>query len=133
MFFISKILFVYIIIVKWWEQYGDDTPELKAFAVKVLGLTCSASACERNWSTYNQVHTKRRNRLNTQRMNDLVYIMYNKKLKQKFNKKSNLKENEDPLDVEYVMSNDEWTVGGDAEVVVPNGSGGGSGWWCCRI
>ncbi|KAL4554175.1 hypothetical protein LXL04_039712 [Taraxacum kok-saghyz] len=110
--------------VKWWEQYGDDTPEFKAFAVKVLGLTCSASACERNWSTYNQVHTKRRNRLNTQRMNDLVYIMYNKKLKQKFNKKSNLKENEDPLDVEYVMSDDEWTVGGDAEVVVPNGSGG---------
>ncbi|KAL4574601.1 hypothetical protein LXL04_021435 [Taraxacum kok-saghyz] len=45
--------------LKWWEQYGDDTPELKAFAVKVLGLTCSASACERNWSTYNQVHTKR--------------------------------------------------------------------------
>ncbi|KAL4568325.1 hypothetical protein LXL04_023934 [Taraxacum kok-saghyz] len=110
--------------VKWWEQYGDDTPELKAFAVKVLGLTCSASACERNWSTYNQVHTKRRNRLNTQRMNDLVYIMYNKKLKQKFNKKSNLKENEDLLDVEYVMSDDEWTVGGDAEVLVPNGSGG---------
>ncbi|KAL4574600.1 hypothetical protein LXL04_021434, partial [Taraxacum kok-saghyz] len=62
--------------------------------------------------------------MNTQRMNDLVYIMYNKKLKQKFNKKSNLKENEDPLDVEYVMSDDEWTVRGDAEVVVPNGSGG---------
>ncbi|KAL4562046.1 hypothetical protein LXL04_034235 [Taraxacum kok-saghyz] len=41
--------------VKWWEQNGDDTPELKAFAIKILGLTCSASACERNWSTFNQV------------------------------------------------------------------------------
>ncbi|KAD5507983.1 hypothetical protein E3N88_15686 [Mikania micrantha] len=34
--------------VKWWGEYGDDTPELKAFAMKVLGLTCSASA-----STFN--------------------------------------------------------------------------------
>jgi hypothetical protein len=30
-------------------------PKLKAFAVKVLSLTCSSSACERNWSTFNQV------------------------------------------------------------------------------
>ncbi|KAI3675421.1 hypothetical protein L1987_85011 [Smallanthus sonchifolius] len=93
--------------VKWWGEYGDDTPELKAFAIKVLGLTCSASACERNWSTFNQVHTKRRNRLNTERMNDLVYIMYNKKLRQKF-LKGNLKEDDDPLVVDNVLSDDEW-------------------------
>ncbi|KAJ9543498.1 hypothetical protein OSB04_023205 [Centaurea solstitialis] len=42
-----------------------------------LGLTCSASKCERNWSMINQVHTKRRNCLNTKRMNSLVYIMNN--------------------------------------------------------
>ncbi|KAM0018998.1 putative HAT dimerization domain, ribonuclease H-like superfamily [Helianthus debilis subsp. tardiflorus] len=94
--------------VLWWGEYGDDTPELKAFAMKILGLTCSASACERNWSTFNQVHTKRRNRLTTERMDDLVFIMYNRKLKQKFVKRSNLKEDEDPLLVENVMSDDEW-------------------------
>ncbi|KAF5810448.1 putative HAT dimerization domain, ribonuclease H-like superfamily [Helianthus annuus] len=79
-----------------------------SFAIKVLGLTCSASACERNWSTFNQVHTKRRNRLTTERMNDLVYTMYNRKLKNKFIKKSTLKEGDDPLVVENVMSDDEW-------------------------
>ncbi|KAK1427815.1 hypothetical protein QVD17_16510 [Tagetes erecta] len=109
--------------VTWWEQYGDDTPELKAFAVKVLGLTCSASACERNWSTFNQVHTKRRNRLNTKRMNDLVFIMYNKKLKQKFLKKADLKEEDDPLLVENVMSDDEWI--GDPNDTNENNIGGG--------
>ena len=95
--------------MKWWEQYGDDTPELKAFAIKILGLTCSASACERNWSTFNQVHTKRRNRLTTKRMNKLVYVMYNRKLKERFLKKSKQKE-EDALVVEHVMSDDEWVA-----------------------
>ncbi|KAL4556084.1 hypothetical protein LXL04_038724 [Taraxacum kok-saghyz] len=92
--------------VKWWEQYGDDTRELKAFAIKFLGVTCSASACEGNQSTFNQVHTKRRNQLGTKRMNKLVYIMYNQKLKQKFIKKSHQKE--DALLVEHVMSDDKW-------------------------
>ncbi|XP_071715220.1 uncharacterized protein [Rutidosis leptorrhynchoides] len=99
--------------VQWWDQYGDDTPELEAFALKVIGLTCSASACERNWSTFNQVHTKRRNRLGTKKMNDLVYIMYNRKLKQKFMKKKN--EEEDPLFIENVMSDDEWLIGESSE------------------
>ncbi|KAL4556083.1 hypothetical protein LXL04_038723 [Taraxacum kok-saghyz] len=98
--------------VKWWEQYGDDTSELKAFAIKILGLTCSASACEGNSSTFNQVHTKSRNRLTTKIVNKLVYIMYNKKLKQKFIKKSQQKE-EDVLLVEHVMSDDEWIANGN--------------------
>ncbi|KAL6508787.1 hypothetical protein OROHE_021346 [Orobanche hederae] len=47
----------------WWLQYGDETPELQGFAVRILSLTCSSPACERNWSTFNQIHTKKRNRL----------------------------------------------------------------------
>lgn len=83
-------------------------PELMMFATKILGLTCSASACERNWSTFNQVHTKRRNRLTTSKMNSLVYIMYNKKLKRKFVSKKKLGEDDDPLIVEELPSDDEW-------------------------
>jgi hypothetical protein len=94
--------------------------------MKVLGLTCSASACERNWSTFNQVHTKRRNRLTTKRMNDLVYIMYNKKLKQKFIKKGTLKEEEDPLVLENVVSDDEWIAEpADGEAAIEGGETGG--------
>lgn len=33
-------------------QYGVETPELKMFALKILGLCCSSSGCERNWSTF---------------------------------------------------------------------------------
>lgn len=83
-------------------------PELMMFATKILGLTCSASACERNWSTFNQVHTKRRNRLTTSKMNSLVHIMYNKKLKRKFVSKKKLGEDDDPLIVEELPSDDEW-------------------------
>ncbi|XP_062112826.1 uncharacterized protein LOC133823982 [Humulus lupulus] len=96
--------------VEWWDNFGDEVPELKSFATRVLGLTCSASACERNWSTFNQVHTKRRNRLSTKKMNSLVYIMYNKKLKHKFFKKQSRREEDDPLIVENVCSDDEWVA-----------------------
>jgi len=33
---------------EWWEMFGDRTPELKKFAIRVLGLTCSSLGCERN-------------------------------------------------------------------------------------
>ncbi|KAL6526240.1 hypothetical protein OROMI_029880 [Orobanche minor] len=36
----------------WWERFGTQTPELMSFAIRVLSLTCSASGCERNWSTF---------------------------------------------------------------------------------
>nr|KAJ0188575.1 hypothetical protein LSAT_V11C900478640 [Lactuca sativa] len=75
-----------------------------------MKIACSASACERNWITFNQVHTKRRNRLTTNKMNSLVYIMYNKKLKNKFIKKKNLSDEVDPLHVEEVPSDDEWVA-----------------------
>ncbi|KAJ9558026.1 hypothetical protein OSB04_012640 [Centaurea solstitialis] len=53
---------------------------------------------------------KRRNRLTTNRMNSLVYIMYNKKLKQRFQKKKTLKDEEDPLSVEDISCDDEWVA-----------------------
>ncbi|XP_068462949.1 uncharacterized protein [Phaseolus vulgaris] len=68
---------------EWWEMFGYRTPELKRFAIRILSLTCSSSGCERNWSSFEMVHTKRRNRLHLKKMNDLVYVMYNLKLSNK--------------------------------------------------
>ncbi|KAM7522729.1 hypothetical protein LguiA_012631 [Lonicera macranthoides] len=51
--------------VDWWFQYGDGTPELTSFAVRILSLTCSALACECNRSTFNQIHMKKWNYLST--------------------------------------------------------------------
>ncbi|XP_019160773.1 PREDICTED: uncharacterized protein LOC109157329 [Ipomoea nil] len=99
--------------VEWWTQYGDGTPELQKFAIKVLGLTCSSSGCERNWSAFNQVQTKRRNRLTTARMNALVYILYNKKLKDRHLKLKSLGNDEDNLLIDELPSDDEWLVGED--------------------
>lgn len=39
----------------WWKMFGNGTPNLKEFAIKVLSLTCSASGCERNWSIFEHV------------------------------------------------------------------------------
>ena len=41
----------------------------------------SLSGCERNWSVFERIHTERRNRLEYQRLNDLVYVHYNLWLK----------------------------------------------------
>ncbi|KAH6779234.1 hypothetical protein C2S52_010471 [Perilla frutescens var. hirtella] len=99
----------------WCDYIGDEVPELKLFAIKILELTCSLLACKRNWSTLNQVHTKRRNHLSTTRLNKLVYIMYNKKLKHKFLKKQSRKMEDDPLIIEEVPSDDEWLANSNDE------------------
>jgi len=43
------------ILADWWERFGDDVPVLQKFAIRILSLTTSASGCERNWSTFEQV------------------------------------------------------------------------------
>ncbi|KAL5543777.1 hypothetical protein UlMin_007561 [Ulmus minor] len=94
------------------QDTSSFVPKAREFAVKILSLTCSASACERNWSTFNQVHTKRRNRLSTKKLNTLVYIMYNKRLKHKYLIAQSRKEDVDPLALEAkdLSSDDEWVA-----------------------
>ena len=65
---------------KWWDLYGYKAPTLQSLAIKVLSQTTSASACERNWSAYNNILSKKRNRLGDDRCKDLVYVFMNRKL-----------------------------------------------------
>ncbi|XP_059073523.1 uncharacterized protein LOC131874255 [Cryptomeria japonica] len=44
---------------------------------------CSASGCERNWSVFEAIHTKKSNRLTQKCLNDLVYVWYNLRLHEK--------------------------------------------------
>ncbi|GJU06396.1 ribonuclease H-like domain-containing protein [Tanacetum coccineum] len=39
-------------LVDWWDSFGDDTPELKRFDMRILSLTCSSSGCKRNCSAF---------------------------------------------------------------------------------
>ncbi|KAL5544572.1 hypothetical protein UlMin_008356 [Ulmus minor] len=97
----------------------NETKELKSLAIRILGLTCSSSACERNWSTFNQVHTKRSNRLTTTKLNRFVYIMYNKKLKLRYMKiRLTTKDEEDPLIDENLFSDDEWIGNPNDEEII---------------
>jgi len=84
-FFLSIIfdLFKICYLVSWWEQFGIDTPELQKFAVRVLSQCCSATGCERNWSVFEFIHSKKQNRLEHKRLNDLVFVHYNLKIKQR--------------------------------------------------
>ncbi|KAL7247108.1 hypothetical protein ACSBR2_002093 [Camellia fascicularis] len=60
-----------------WASFRGGCKELQTLAICVLNLTCSGTGYERNWSTFDQVHTKRRNRLEQQRLNALVFTKYN--------------------------------------------------------
>ena len=53
---------------RWWTAFGSGTPELQAVATRVLSQCVSASACERSWSTFDFVHTKKRNRLSSKKV-----------------------------------------------------------------
>ena len=56
----------------------------------------SSSAAERNWSTYDFIHNKRRNRLTEERARDLVYVHSNLTLLQKIEA------------VDYIEANVQW-------------------------
>ncbi|XP_042375950.1 uncharacterized protein LOC121969771 [Zingiber officinale] len=91
----------------WWSSYGASTPELKTFAMKILNLTCSSSGCERNWSVFEHIHSKKRNRLSQQRLNDLVYIKYNRALRRRYDMRDKI----DPITLSEIDDSNEWLLG----------------------
>jgi hypothetical protein len=68
---------------------------------KVLSLVSSSCASERNWSTFEFIHSKKRNRLGAKRCNDLVWAFSNSRLREKLR------------DPEYTEEMVEW--GSDSE------------------
>ncbi|XP_027173916.1 uncharacterized protein LOC113773468 [Coffea eugenioides] len=51
----------------WWKLFGCDAPNLQKLAIWVLSQTASFSGCEHNWSVFERIHTKKRNRHNQQK------------------------------------------------------------------
>ncbi len=54
-FLVSKEMFTHT----WQSSYGSKTLELQRFAIKVLSQVIVASTCERNWSTFEFIHSKK--------------------------------------------------------------------------
>ncbi|GLJ35383.1 hypothetical protein SUGI_0711590 [Cryptomeria japonica] len=65
---------------RWWMSYGAQNPELQRFAIRILSQGASSSACERNWSCFDHIHSKKRNKLLSGKLGDLFYIRSNLKL-----------------------------------------------------
>ena len=86
--------------VKWWVVHRTSAPMLQSIALKLLGQP-SSSCCERNWSTYNFIHSMKKNKLTPQRAKDLVYVHNNLRILSR--RSSNYNEDE------YKM----WDIGED--------------------
>ncbi|XP_029126247.1 uncharacterized protein LOC114915554 [Cajanus cajan] len=92
---------------QWWRVDGLDTPYLQQLAIRILSLTCSVSGYDRDWSVFEQVHTKRRNRLEHKRLHDLVFVKYNHALHQRYN----LKDEIDPISLNGIDECNECLIG----------------------
>ncbi|XP_054801457.1 uncharacterized protein LOC129305454 [Prosopis cineraria] len=90
-----------------WKHFGSSCPNVKDLTVKILGQTASSSGCERNWSIFERIHSKKRNKLEHERLNDLVYIHYNFRLR---NRVANKKKTLDPVDYESIDQIDYWIM-----------------------
>ena len=81
---------------------------MQRFAIRILSQTCSASGCERNWSVFERIHTHKRNRLEQKRLNDLVFVQYNLRLRR--NQLLNKRPDSDPIVLEDIDPTSDWVV-----------------------
>ncbi|KAK4273920.1 hypothetical protein QN277_017223 [Acacia crassicarpa] len=89
----------------WWEQYGDSAPGLQRVAIRILSQVCSTFSFQRHWSTFQQIHSEKRNKIDRETLNDLVYINYNLKLARQMKAKSS---EADPLQFDDIDMTSEW-------------------------
>jgi hypothetical protein len=62
---------------KRWTCHGANGVYLQSLATRILSQVASSSLAERNWSTYGFIHAVKRNRLGSQKTEDLVYVHSN--------------------------------------------------------
>ncbi|XP_042483006.1 uncharacterized protein LOC122063348 [Macadamia integrifolia] len=82
----------------WWQFFGSAFPVLQNIACRILSQPCSSSPCERNWSAWDTVQTKKRNRLAPEMLEDLVYIRMNSMMRENY--ESQLHKDSRPIDLD---------------------------------
>ncbi|KAM0918616.1 hypothetical protein ACQ4PT_008738 [Festuca glaucescens] len=102
----------------WWRLYGGGAPDLQRMAVRILSLTSSSSGCERNWSTFESIHTKKRNRLTIERMDMLTNIQFNNRMLSKKERRSRNKSYEVLLAADASEAQGFLFEGGDAHALM---------------
>lgn len=100
----NNYLYTFFFAAEWWILYGSDAPNLRRIAIRILSQTASSSGCERNWSTFNLIHLKRRNKLGHERLQKLVFVHYNLRLRVKeAEKEQKKKEYTGPIDLTKIF------------------------------
>ncbi|XWS48509.1 hypothetical protein CRYUN_Cryun13aG0084000 [Craigia yunnanensis] len=89
----------------WWEQFGDSAPALQRVAIRILSQVCSTFTFERHWSTFQQIHSEKRNKIDKEILNDLVYVNYNLRLARQMRTKS---VEPDPIQFDDIAMSSEW-------------------------
>lgn len=89
----------------WWSLYAADYPELQRFAVRILSQKCSITQCKRSRSMFGNLQKKSRNRLENQRLNDLIFVHFNLHLQQRQSDASKGRSMKDTYDPEAVDAN----------------------------
>ncbi|XP_078446769.1 uncharacterized protein LOC144715681 isoform X2 [Wolffia australiana] len=92
---------------EWWSTYGGACPNLARLAIRILSQTCSARGWERSRRPFEEMHSRRKNHLENQRLCDLIFVRYNLRLQQRHLVK---KSQSDPLSVEAGNGVEDWTV-----------------------
>ncbi|KAG5082577.1 hypothetical protein JHK84_052615 [Glycine max] len=87
-----------ISLAEWWKLYGGKTPHLQTIAIKVLSLTCSSSGFG--------IHSKKRSKLEHQKLQDLVYVKYNQALLDRFVCQDVI----DPIALNDIDDSNEWLL-----------------------
>ncbi|CAA0812966.1 hAT transposon superfamily [Striga hermonthica] len=95
----------------WWEQFGDGAPMLQRVAIRILSQVCSTCNFEKQWTASQQIHSEKRNKIDKETLNDLLYVHYNLRLEKSL--KTNHSEN-DPLQMEDLDMTSDWVEEADS-------------------
>ncbi|GMH08924.1 hypothetical protein Nepgr_010764 [Nepenthes gracilis] len=88
----------------WWEQFGDSAPVLQRVAIRILSQACSTYTLDKQWSTFQQLHHEKRNKIDKEALSDLIYINYNLKLSRSIRKPPD----SDPILLDEIDMTSEW-------------------------
>ncbi|KAJ0968509.1 hypothetical protein J5N97_025426 [Dioscorea zingiberensis] len=64
----------------WWAAYGYEVPMLQRAAMRILSQPCSSYWCKWNWNTFDYLHSKKRNKVELEKLSDLVFVHCNLRL-----------------------------------------------------
>lgn len=62
--------------IVWWKGIIGQNNQLSKVAMKILSVPATSASSERTFSTFSTVHTRKRNKLTTQRAIKLTYIAH---------------------------------------------------------